>query len=208
MKNSSIISAILGSAFFAVPYLGLSLGTIPSLAIGVTAFGASELIFHKSQKEINGEEKNLYEKLTEAKETNGKIEKMIPKIESKELVNTIKQINETVTKIINTVEKKPEKYKVMSNFFNYYLPVTLNILTRYDEIENQRLTTQDSQKFMKSAEDMIKNINEAFKKQLSNLYQSDMIDTDAEMKVFYSMLKSDGYDTKTDFEIKKGGKEN
>ena len=86
MKNSSIISAILGSAFFAVPYLGLSLGVVPSLAIGVTAFGASELIFHKSQKELKGEEKNLYEKLTEAKETNSQIEKMIPKIESTELV--------------------------------------------------------------------------------------------------------------------------
>ena len=198
MKNSSIISAILGSAFFAVPYLGLSLGVVPSLAIGVTAFGASELIFHKSQKELKGEEKNLYEKLTEAKETNSQIEKMIPKIESTELVSNIKQINETVTKIISTVEKKPEKYKVMSNFFNYYLPVTLNILTRYDEIENQRLTTKESQKFMKSAEGMIKNINEAFKKQLSNLYQSDMIDTDAEMKVFNAMLKSDGFDDGTE----------
>ena len=205
MKNSSIVSAILGSAFFAVPYLGLSVGVLPSLAIGVTAFGASELLFHKSQKELKGEEKNLYEKLTEAKDTNSQIEKMIPKIESNELVNNIKQINDTVTKIINTVEKKPEKYKVMSNFFNYYLPVTLNILKRYDEIENQKLTTQESQKFMKSAEEMIKNINEAFKKQLSNLYQSDMIDTDAEMKVFYSMLKSDGYDGQADFNIKQGG---
>ena len=120
------------------------------------------------------------------------------KIESAELVSNIKQINETVAKIISTVEKKPEKYKVMSNFFNYYLPVTLNILTRYDEIENQRLTTEDSKKFMKSAEDMIKNINEAFKKQLSNLYQSDMIDTDAEMKVFNAMLKSDGFDDGTE----------
>lgn len=198
MKNSSILSAILGSAFFAVPYIGLSVGVIPSLAMGIAAFGASELIFHKSKKEIKGEEKNLYEKLTEAKETNSQIEKMIPKIDSVELVNNIKQINDTVSKIISTVEKKPEKYKIMSNFFNYYLPVTLNILTRYDEIENQRLTTPDSQKFMKSAEDMIKNINEAFKKQLSNLYQSDMIDTDAEMKVFYSMLKADGFDDSTE----------
>ena len=45
-------------------------------------------------------------------------------------------------------------------------------------------------------------LNEAFKKQLSNLYQSDMIDTDAEMKVFDTMLKSDGYDVDdNDFKI-------
>ena len=201
MKNSSIVSAVLGGTFFAVPYLALALPIAPSLAIGVAAFGASELIFHTSKKTLKDEDKNLYEKLVEAKDTNNKIEKMIPKIESIELVNNIKQINDSVSKIIATVEKKPEKYKVMSNFFNYYLPVTLNILTRYDEIENQRLTSEDSKKFMKSAEEMIKNINEAFKKQLSNLYQSDIVDTDAEMKVFDKMLKADGYDGEDDFKL-------
>ena len=127
---------------------------------------------------------------------------MIPKIESKEVVDNIKQINDSVSKIINTVEKKPEKYKIMNNFFNYYLPTTISILNKYDEIENQKLATGEGQKFMESSEELIKNINEAFKKQLSNLYQSDMIDTDAEMKVFYSMLKADGFDGEKDFNVK------
>ena len=107
-----------------------------------------------------------------------------------------------MAKIIETVEKKPDSYKKMNNFFNYYLPVTINILTKYDEIENQKLNTEDSKKFMESTQKMVKKINEAFKKQLSNLYQSDMIDTDAEMKVFDTMLKSDGYDVDdNDFKI-------
>ena len=90
----------------------------------------------------------------------------------------------------------------MNNFFGYYLPVTINILTKYDEIENQKLNTEDSKKFMESTQKMVKKINEAFTKQLSNLYQSDMIDTDAEMKVFDTMLKSDGYDVDdNDFKI-------
>lgn len=82
------------------------------------------------------------------------------------------------------------------------MPVTINILTKYDEIENQKLNTEDSKKFMESTQKMVKKINEAFKKQLSNLYQSDMIDTDAEIKVFDTMLKSDGYDVDdNDFKI-------
>ena len=47
---------------------------------------------------------------------------------------------------------------------------------------------------------MIEKINNAFKSQLSNLYQADIVDTDAEMKVFETMLKADGYDTSNDFE--------
>ena len=127
---------------------------------------------------------------------------MVPKVESLELQKNIKEINQTVGKIINTVEKKPEKGKKMGNFFDYYLPVTLNIIKRYDEIENQNLNSKEGQQFMKQTEDMIIKINSAFKNQLSNLYESDIVDTDAEMKVFESMLKADGYDTTSDF--KKG----
>lgn len=45
MKNKEIVSAIVGSAFFAVPYIGLSVALAPSLAIGCAAFGASQLVF-------------------------------------------------------------------------------------------------------------------------------------------------------------------
>lgn len=39
---------------------------------------------------------------------------------------------------------------------------------------------------------MIKEANDSFKKLLDSLYQSDIVDADAEMKVFNTMLKSDG----------------
>lgn len=135
----------------------------------------------------------MYETLTEAKQKNEEIYKIKTKIEDEELVKNIEEIHDTVKKIIDTIEKKPEKYKKSNNFFNYYLPVTMNILNKYDEIENQRLNSEDSKKFMESAKIMIQKINKAFKKQLSNLYQTEIIDTDAEIKVFDSMLKADGY---------------
>ena len=47
MKNKDIISAVIGSAFFAVPYLAFSTPLAPALAIGVAAFGAGELILSK-----------------------------------------------------------------------------------------------------------------------------------------------------------------
>lgn len=60
---------------------------------------------------------------------------------------------------------------------------------------------------MEQAKKMISVINEAFKKQLAMLYQSDLIDADAEMKVLDSMLKADGFDS-TDFDLNKNGEEN
>lgn len=188
--------------FFAVPYVGLSVGVIPSLLIGATAYGAGELVFHYSNKEINDEKISLKDILKDARNKNNKIEQIIPQIEDMELVKEIKDISDTVKKIIDAVEKKPDKYEKMNNFFNYYLPITINILNRYDEIENQSLNTEESNEFMDSTKSMIKKINKAFKSQLANIYQADIIDTDAEMKVFENMLKSDGYQD-DDFNIGK-----
>ena len=142
----------------------------------------------------------MHEVISEARTKNLQISKITHKIDDTELVKNIKEINITVEKIIDTVENKPETYKKTQKFFGYYLPVTVNILNKYDEIENQSLSTEDGKKFMRDTKKMIEKINNAFKKQLSSLYQSDMIDTDAEMKVFDSMLKADGYND-DDFNI-------
>lgn len=203
MKNASIISAIIGGTFFAVPYLALSAGIIPSLAIGACAFGAGELLLRDKEKtSLKEENRSLYDTLEDAKAQNAQILDMMPRIENEEMKSNIKGISETANKIIITVEKNPKKVKNMNNFFNYYLPVTLNILKRYDEIENQRLSTEEGKKFMLQTQDMVQKINNAFKTQLSNLYKSDMVDTDAEMKVFETMLKADGYDDSSDFKKK------
>ena len=200
MKNSSIVSAIIGGTFFAVPYLALSAGILPSLAIGVCAYGAGELLLHnKKKEEINEQNRSMYDVLNEAKNKNKQILDMETKVDSPELRKNINEIGETINKMIKTLEKKPEKFKKMSNFFDYYLPVTLNILKKYDEIENQRLSSEEGKKFMAQTESMAEKIKKAFKNQLSNLYQTVMVDTNSEMKVFELMLKEDGYDTSNDF---------
>ena len=55
--------------------------------------------------------------------------------------------------------------------------------------------------FMAKTEKMLSKIEVAFKSQLTNLYKSDMMDTDAEMKLFDTMLKSDGISGEEDFKI-------
>lgn len=209
MKNKNIISAIVGSAFFAVPYLGLSIGFLPALAIGVGAFGASELIFSKDKKdeviENNYTKKTSEYIIAEARGKNQIIKEMSKEIEDEELVKDINSVSNTINKILNTVQKDTSKIDKISNFFDYYLPVTIKILKNYDNIENQQLSTSDANKFMNNTKEMIMKIDGAFKDILAKLYQKDIIDTDADMKVFETMLMSDGFGVKDDFNIKKEG---
>lgn len=203
MKKKYIYSCLLGGTFFAVPYLALGITALPSAAIGIAAYGAGVLLFNDKQKiditsNITIEDKQA---LKNAKDLVIKMQKIINQLEDPKLVEDAKKICNTSNKIIEAAQNNPKKIKNIRNFLNYYLPVTIKILERYDEIENQKLNTDSAKKFMNSVESMVNKIKNAFEEQLSNIYQTEMVDTDAELKVFESMLKSDGFLDEIDFNI-------
>ena len=201
MKHKDTISAFIGSAFFAVPYLALSLPILPSVLIGASAFYAGELILTKNKKTLKEENFNLYKVLENAKKQNKRIIEAKSYINNYEIKAYLTSINESTSKIIKAIEKTPKKIKNIDNFFDYYLPITVKIINRYDEIENNDLSSKDSKKFMSSTINMLSSIDKAFKNILNNLYQKEIIDMSAEMKVFSSMLKADGFN-ENELEVK------
>lgn len=201
MKHKDTISALIGSTFFAIPYLALSLPILPSVLIGTSAFVAGELVLTKNKKTLKEENFNLYKVLENAKKQNKRIIEAKSYIDNDEIKAYLTSINDSTSKIIKTIEKKPKKIKNIDNFFDYYLPITVKIINRYDEIENNNLSSKDSKKFMTSTINMLASIDKAFRNILNNLYQKEIIDMDAEMKVFSSMLKADGFN-ENELEVK------
>ena len=194
MKNKEIVSAIMGGTFFAIPYVGLSIALAPSLVIGCAAFGASQLVLSgvKDKITLKDTDRSLYDKINTAKKQNKEINNLINKVNKTETKNSLKSINNTVNEILKVVENNPSKSKKINNFFDYYLPVLIKIVNRYDEIEDKNLTSKESKEFISKADKMIKDTNNAFDTILSSLYQNDIVDADAEMKVYDLMLKADG----------------
>lgn len=195
MKKKYIFSGLIGGGFFAASYLLLNLGLAPSLITSVVALGASSLIF-KSDYDLDDlgidNAKEYLELLQESEKNVTKLKQMKDKIQNTDIRGKIININKTTDKIIKVLHKKPDKISSASKFLNYYLPVTIKILERYDEIEEQKLTSSSSRDFENKVNQMISNIEIAFDNQLNNLYNEEFIDTNAEIKVFEAMLKSDG----------------
>ncbi len=194
MKNKEVVSAVVGASFFAVPYLGLSITLAPALVIGAAAFGASELVLSsfKSKETLKDTNRTLYQKIQDARRQNKEILSLIPKVESGDTRKNLNEIHSTVDKILTTIENSPSKANRLNNFFDYYLPVLIKIVNRYDEVENQKLVSKEGKEFMKKADKMIEGTNNAFESILSSLYQKDIMDADADMKVYDMMLKADG----------------
>lgn len=204
MKNKEIVSGIVGASFFAIGYLGLSVALLPAAAIGAGAYIASDLVLGGAKKGVDKiEEITLKNRIDEAYNQNKHISEMIKEIDSNEVKDYLKEISSTTSKILKTIEKNELNNSTSNKFLDYYLPVCVSIIDRYDEIENQDLTSDDSKKFMANSVNMIKETSKAFKKILDNLYQKDIYNHEAEMKVYNQMLKQDGYNN-SDLEVKEG----
>lgn len=194
MKNKQILSAVVGGAIFAIPYLGLAIGVLPSLAMGVTGFVATELVLSgvKTKETLKNTDRNSYKKVMNAKKQNEEILKLVPKVENEKTKQNLNEIHNTVNKILTAIERKQKKINQLDNFFDYYLPVLIKIVNRYDEVENQSLKSEDGISFIKKADKMINDTNNAFQKILSSLYEKDIMDVGADIEVYNLMLKADG----------------
>lgn len=195
MKNKEVISGMLGGAFFAATYLLAGIPVLPAVLFGGAAFIGSELLMSKTNIFVfdKVDEKNVEEVLSDARNKNKYILSMVDKIDDEDIKKYLKEIYTSTSKIINTVAKNKKKIKQTEKFFTYYLPATIGIISKYDELENQKLSSSDAKKFFESAHESLKEINSSFKKILNELYESDIENATADIKVLNNLLKSEGF---------------
>ncbi len=195
MKLSYILSVVIGISAFCILYLGLDFNIILALVISVVAYFACTMVF-KEKGELQGEidEDTLKEQRIGVSAVSNirKIELIKDRIENIEIVKNVEEICDISNKIVRSLKENPKKAKQITKFVDYYLPFTLNILTQYNTVEDQNLTSKESKEFMEKVEKMVVKIREACENQLNNLYESDLLNTTADIKVFETMIKSDG----------------
>jgi len=187
-----IYSFIIGILFFLVSYFLVEISLFWSILIALVSFFASRLIFQdKDIKVVLGKlnEKNTLE---ESEKQIKEIKKMLPFIDEPEIVTSGKQIILLSKTIVESLEKYPNEVQPSYTFLNYYLPVTVSLLKRYEEIENQKLTSKESKNITKRIISLTKDIEASFKNHLNRMYNHELEDMDAEIDVFEAVLKHDG----------------
>ncbi len=195
MKNKEIISGIIGGGLFTLSYLTLGIPLIPAILVGAGAFVGGELLMSSAPLLVfdKVDEKNIEQVIKDARNKVKFIISKISKIDDTDLKLYLNEIGDTTTKIIDSVEKDKKKIKRTEKFFTYYLPITVGIINKYDEIENQNLSSKEVKEFYKKAKESLSEINRSFKKILNNLYSSDIENVETDMKVLNNILKSDGF---------------
>ena len=194
--KKTIISALVGGALFVFSYNLLDLPIWFGLGAAVLGFGAMLLICSGGKSRAvsyrfddGGTDAEIVRGCADYLRQIGRISR---EIKAPGVKNSVGSIIRTGGKILTAVKKNPEKIRQIRKFMQYYLPVIHKILLRYEEIEEQGLTSEESRQFMQNTEQMMQKSQVAFENKLNQLYAGEVIDTDAEIQVLDGMLRRDG----------------
>ena len=91
--------------------------------------------------------------------------------------------------IIKTLKTEQDNIPSMRQFFNYYLPTTASILTRFVKVEQSGVDMGD---MAENAVSCLKDIKSAMDKLYRNLFDDDILDLSVEMEALTLACKRDG----------------
>ena len=112
----------------------------------------------------------------------------------------LKQLEILTQKIFDYVKQHPENLKQIRQFLNYYLPTTIKLLEQYVVLQNQGVRTGNIDEGMRKIEEMLEKVIAAFQQQLDSLFENDVVDITAEIRVMEKMMASEGLTGGNDFE--------
>lgn len=121
-----------------------------------------------------------------------KIRSLNDAIENQKVSDQIDQIEILTGKILRLLEERPEKAGELRRFMNYYLPQTLKILENYATLEAQGIQGENIVAAKAKIEGMMDKMVEGYETQLDKLFEGDVLDISADLKVMESMLEKDG----------------
>ena len=119
----------------------------------------------------------------------------------------IDRLEELAGKIFRIVDQEPVKKAKAATFLNYYLPTTQKLLDSYADFEESGVSGENVSQAKRRIADTMDKIVEGFERQLDQLYQSDAMDVDSDIRVMEQMLRRDSGGMFSDFDMGAAGQQ-
>ncbi len=116
------------------------------------------------------------------------VDDCISSIKDEQIYAAAAAIRDEMDKISNVLKEEPERISSAAHFFSYYLPVFESILARYQKLEENGAEEECREMVLKACSD----IGEAMKRLRGSLFEGDMFDLSADIKVMNQSLQSAG----------------
>ncbi len=151
--------------------------------------------FSKQKNEVLREEVTVTapkktEKISDARKFIDRIDTLNQSIPNEEITNGLYQTSNLLKQIdLTKSDKKEDKLNKLNE---YYLPLLIGILEKYDQLDDSPIRNEE---FYKVENQLIKTIiliNEALKSIYNSLHEEDYMNLNADITTLESLLKKDG----------------
>ncbi len=115
------------------------------------------------------------------------------------LSKKIDRLEAIAGRIFRILEEEPEKKAKAGTFLNYYIPTTQKLLDSYAEFEEAGVNGGNLTEAKRKIERIMDNIVRGFEHQLDELYRTEAMDIDSDIRVMETMLRRDSSSAAEDF---------
>ena len=181
----------------AMPKWLLNMGTLAlTIVLSIGAYLASGLVFKGKEVEVRAQADSgnaeIDRQIEEGRKRLDALKAINDRLPDPTLTANLKRITDSGEAIFTVLEKDTSKASEVSRFMNYYLPTTEKLMRGYAELYNAPSKGENITAAMKSVENSLSMIADAFEKQLDSLYQDRSFDMAADVQVLETILKSEG----------------
>ncbi len=120
------------------------------------------------------------------------IEELNEAIPDHEMSARMKQMTLLTDEILDVVDKQPEKKTKIRQLINYYLPTVIKLLRQYLLLQEQENAGENIAAGKEKICNMLEDVNLALKKQLDDMFEADLVDITAEIRVMEKKLAAEG----------------
>lgn len=114
-------------------------------------------------------------------------------IPDESMTEDISRMEKASADIFRFIEAHPEQAPQIRKFMNYYLPTTLKLLNSYQRLSAQSAKGENITSTMFNIAGMMHTVADAFEKQLDSLFTDEAMDVSADISVFETLLKQEGF---------------
>ena len=157
-------------------------------------FEASRLEFEKRQREAqkNPRSAQLQEVLDKGNAFVAQIRKCNDDIPGEEISAKMDRMEEIVRRIFRRAETNPEIVPDLKKLMDYYLPMTVKLLTAYADMDAQPVQGETIQTAKRESEETLDTLNLAFEKLLDDLFRDTALDVSSDITVLQTLLAQEG----------------
>lgn len=113
-------------------------------------------------------------------------------IENTEISTELQRMTAAGEEIFNLLERDPKQLVSVRRFMNYYLPTADKLMQSYRLMLESKTLGENMEQAMRSIENSLCMIADAFEKQLDNLQKDRVLDIETDIDVLETMMASDG----------------